>query len=305
MPDAPVIETAELCKTYGRVRALRGLTLAAHRGRITGFLGRNGAGKTTAIKTFMGMVRPTGGDVRVFGLDAADPRASVEIRRRTGLVGEEKELDGQMRVGQVLAFTRAFYPAWRADLETRYLDRFALPADRRIKALSHGARTKLVLLLALCRGAELLVLDEPTSALDPEAAEVVLQAIVGQVAEDGLSVFFSSHQLSDVEQIADDVVIVDHGRAAAAGPLDELQQSFRRLRLVFEGDAPPAALTSPGVLRASVSGRVLEIVARLYPDAAPNDDPVLREVRALSPASIDVTAMTLKEIFLETVRTEA
>jgi len=299
MPEQPIIETIGLRKAYSHMEALRGLNLTVPEGRITGFLGRNGAGKTTTIKALVGMLRPTTGEARVLGLDATDPAASVEIRRRIGIVTEEKELYGDMKVGRLVAFTAAFYPAWRKDLAQRYLARFGLPPERRVKALSRGMRTKLALMLVLCRGAELLILDEPTSGLDPEGADDVLQALVSHVAEDGVSIFFSSHQLSEVEQVADGVVIVDHGRAVVAGALDELQESYRRIRLVFEGEAPAAELKSPGVVRTKSNGRMLEIVASAAGDG------LLQEARALGPASIDVAPMTLKDIFLESIRSEA
>jgi ABC-type branched-subunit amino acid transport system ATPase component len=165
--DPLVIQTVDLRKDYGGVEALRGLSLEVPRGSIYGFLGRNGAGKTTTIKVLLGMARPAGGDARVFGLDACVQDASVEIRRRTGFVSDDKELYHYLTVGEMIRFTAAFFPKWRADLEQRYLRAFDLPADRRVKALSRGMRTKLALLLALCRGAELLILDEPTSGLDP------------------------------------------------------------------------------------------------------------------------------------------
>jgi energy-coupling factor transporter ATP-binding protein EcfA2 len=165
------------------------------------------------------MARPTGGQARVFGLAADAPDPSVEIRRRTGFVGEDKDLYDYMTVESMIRFTARFFPRWRADLEQRYLRRFELPTDRKVKTLSRGMRTKLALLLALCRGAELLILDEPTSGLDPAMTEEVLQALVSHVAGGETTVFFSSHQIADVDQIADHVVIIDRGRAVVTGAL--------------------------------------------------------------------------------------
>ena len=131
----------------------------------------------------------------MLGLDAASPRESVEIRCRVAFVGEEKELYDSMPVAEMIRFTAGCFPRWRKDLEQRYLAKLELPAQRKIKSLSRGMRTKLALLLALCRGAELLILDEPTSGLDPAAAEEVLQLLVGEER----TVFFSSHQIAALE----------------------------------------------------------------------------------------------------------
>src|SRR5207253_8552515 len=171
---------------------------------------------------------------------------SVEIRRRTGFVSEDKELYEYMTVDEIVRFTAAFYPKWHRDLEQRYLRAFELPLAGRIKALSRGARTKLALLLALCRGAELLVLDEPTSGLDPAVTEEVLQALVGHVARDETTIFFSSHQIAEVEQIADRIAIVDRGRAVLAGAPDALRRNVRRVQLVVARQAAPAAVRPVG-----------------------------------------------------------
>jgi len=296
--DGFVIETTDLRKHYDGVEALRGLTLAVPEGSICGFLGRTGAGKTTTIKILLGMASPTAGRATVFGLPADSPSASVNIRRRTGFVGDDKGLYDAMTVRGMVRHTASFYPKWNREMEERYLRRFELPAERGIKGLSRGMRTKLALLLAICRGADLLVLDEPTTGLDPAATEDVLKALVGHAAEHGTTVFFSSHQLGDVEQIADRVVIIDRGRAALTGSLDDLKQGYRRIQLVFDGEAPAYTFQTKGVERVKRSGRVMTVLS------SAGIDGVLGEARALNPVSTDCTPVTLKDIFLDTVAAE-
>ena len=298
MADAFVIETADLRKTYDGVEALRGLTLSVPAGSICGFLGRTGAGKTTTIKILLGMARPTAGRATVFGLPADSPAASVDIRRRTGFVGDDKGLYDAMTVRGMIRHTASFYPQWSQELEAKYLRRFELAPTRPVKALSRGMRTKLALLLALCRGADLLVLDEPTTGLDPAATEEVLQALVGHAAGHGTTVFFSSHQLADVEQIADHVAIIDRGRLAVASGLDDLRQNYRRIQLVFDGDAPAYTFQARGVERVKRSGRVMTVLS------SAGIDGVLGEARQLNPVSTDCSPVTLKDIFLDTVAVE-
>jgi ABC-2 type transport system ATP-binding protein len=297
--DRFVIAISDLRKQYGSVEALRGVSLQVPPGSIYGFLGRNGAGKTTTIKVLLGMARPASGTALVFGQPATSAEASVEIRRRIGFVSDEKDLYDYMTVDEMIRFTAAFFPRWRPDLEQRYRRAFELPADRKIKTLSRGTRTKLALLLALCRGAELLILDEPTSGLDPAMTEEVLQALVGHVASEAMTVFFSSHQISEVDQIADHVAIIDRGRIAVSGEIDDLRDNYRRIELVFAGDAPDAAFHTVGVERLRRKGRVLTVLA------SAGAERVVEEARAFNPVSVDVTPVSLKEIFLETVVGEA
>ena len=298
MADPLAIETTDLRKSYDGAEALRGLSLQVPAGSICGFLGRNGAGKTTTIKILLGMARPTSGQARVFGLPADTPESSVDIRRRTGFVSEDKDLFDAMTVGEIVRFTAAFYPRWRPDLEQRYLRQFDLPPGRKVKALSRGMRTKLALLLAFSRGAELLVLDEPTSGLDPVVTEEVLQAIVSHVGSEAMTVFFSSHQIAEVDQIADRVAIVDRGCVVEAGALEDLQKRYCRVQLVFEREAPEPVLRAPGVVRMRRAGRVLSVLC------SAGAERILDETRVLNPVSAEVVPVTLKEIFLETVRAE-
>jgi ABC-2 type transport system ATP-binding protein len=315
-----VIETAGLWKVYEDVEALQGLDLRVPQGSIFGFLGRNGAGKTTTIKVLLGMARPTRGEARVFGQSPFDAQSGVDIRSRVAFVSDEKDLYDYMTVGEIIAFTRSFYPRWRNDLEQQYLRKFELTPGREIKGLSRGTRTKVALLLALCRGAELLMLDEPTSGLDPAMAEDVLQSLVAHVGREASTVFFSSHQLSEVEQIADHVAIIDRGQTVVSGPLDELRAQYQRIQLVFEGDAPEIRVHAPGTHRVRRQGRVLTVltgppkggpsqvnaVGPSHANAAGSSHAtaVVEELRGYRPTSIDVTPVTLKDIFLESVKTE-
>jgi ABC-2 type transport system ATP-binding protein len=291
-----VIETRDLRKRYGAVDALNGLDLRVEQGTICGFLGRNGAGKTTTMKVLLGMARADAGTARVFGLDTADASGSIEIRARSAFVSDDKDLFNEMTVGQLTRFTAAFFPGWRHDLAQHYTQRFALAADRRVTSLSRGNRTKVALMLALARGAELLILDEPTLGLDPAATEDVLQALVGQVSREGVTVFFSSHQIAEVEQIADAITIIDRGRTVISGSLDGMRSAFQRVLIVFPNDAPDHHFA--GAKRLAREGRTLLLLAN------GNLDSLRAEALRLGAASVDPSPVSLKDLFLESIATE-
>jgi ABC-2 type transport system ATP-binding protein len=201
-----------------------------------------------------------------------------------------------MTVEGLIRFTRPFFPKWRHDLERRYLRMFELPPGRKIPDLSKGMRSKLMLLLAISRGAELLILDEPTDGLDPAATEDVLRELVSIAASSGTTMFFSSHQLSEVELVADYVGIVDHGRMIVSGSLDDMKVQYQRLQMVFADHMELPKHWVDGVESVRQEGRVVSILA------SHNVDAIVEQVRSIPGAVVERFPVTLKEIFLEHVR---
>ena len=291
-----VIETNQLCKSFKSQPALRGLDLQVPVGSIFGFLGRNGAGKTTTIKTLMGLLRADTGNVDVFGMPVTDADSAAGIRRRIGFVTEDKELYPYMTVEQIIRFTRPFFPKWRRDLEQRYLEMFELPKSRKIPQLSKGTRSKLMLLLAICRGPELLILDEPTDGLDPAATEDVLRELVAISGSSEMTIFFSSHQLSEVELIADHIGIIDHGKMVVAGCLDDMKGSYQRIHVVLGNGAQLPASWPEGAESIRHEGRLVSMLC------SRNADAIVEQARSIPGATVERFPVTLKEIFLEHVR---
>jgi len=291
-----IIETSQLCKSYKGKPALRGLDLRVPAGSIFGFLGRNGAGKTTTIKTLMGLLRADSGSAHVFGSPVTDADRSADIRRRIGFVTEDKELYPYMTVEQVIRFTRPLFPKWRHDLERRYLEIFELPLERKIPELSKGMRSKLMLLLAISRGADLLILDEPTDGLDPAAIEDVMRELVTIAATSGTTMFFSSHQLAEVDLIADHIGIIDQGRMIVSGSLDDIKARYQRLRVVLANQVELPARWESGVESVKQEGRVVSLLA------SRNVDAIVEQAQSIPGAVVERYPVTLKEIFLEHVR---
>ena len=182
-PGDFAIETRDLTRRYGNIEAVRSLNLKVTRQHITGFLGRNGAGKSTTIRMLLGMTHPSGGEGTVLGHAITNTKSSLAIRRSVAYVGEDKELYSYMTVGEMIRFTASFYSDWRPEVARRLQSQYELPSSRRVSDLSKGMRTKLALLLALARRPELLILDEPSDGLDPVSIDELLQSLVAAAAE--------------------------------------------------------------------------------------------------------------------------
>jgi ABC-2 type transport system ATP-binding protein len=235
------VETGHLEHRFGRRRVLSDVTLAIPHGGVTAILGRNGVGKTTLLRDLVGFLKPSSGKARVLGLN---PRTeSAEIRRRIGFLPERFELPAWMSVRDHLRFLEPFYPSWNREEEARLLDLFCLDPNAKVDRLSKGERTKHVLLAALVHEPELLLLDEPFSGLDPSVRADILSAILDHLREEGRTVLIASHSLPDVERVADRLVLLEAGRVALSGDLEEIRSRTVRLQVTLtvgeERWAPP------------------------------------------------------------------
>lgn len=196
-------------------------------GRIVGFIGRNGAGKTTAIKSILGLVKPSEGSVLMLGLDMSRDEGAIKagIGYAGGAVGWYKKKP----ISLLASVTSSFYPTWDRQLWKKYTDMFSIDDSKTPEMLSEGMRVKLSLALALSHGARLLILDEPTSGLDPVSREELLDVLLDLSAE-GKTVFFSTHIVSDLEKCADDIIFIRNGRIALSGELGEIEHGYTVVR---------------------------------------------------------------------------
>ena len=288
-----VIETRALTKDYGAFRALDRLDLAVPRGAVYGLLGRNGAGKTTAIRLLTGLIRPTDGSATVLG---GIPGDGDEARLdRIGFVSESMDIPGWMTVGEAAKFCRGLSRQWDVGYENRLYDALAIRPDAVVSHLSAGQRRKAGLLLALAPRPELLILDEPASSLDTVVRREFLEQAVDLLTNEGTTIFYSSHILSDVERIADHVGILSLGRLLLDSRLDDLLESARRIRIRFEGEAP-AGFDLPGTVRTqSLGGEVLVTVLGF-------DDSTLADLP--SGAAAEAMPIGLEDLFIDMVREE-
>ena len=212
--------------------ALEGVSFAVPRGAVVGFIGENGAGKSTTIKSILGLIRPDGGSIEVFGKDVGS--LTKEERGRLGAVLGDGKLPENLTAKDLDGVFRHIFARWDAAAFFAYLDRFALPRGKKIKDFSRGMRQKFALAVALSHGADVLVLDEPTAGLDPVARDEILDILYDFIQDERRSVLISSHIVSDLEKLCDYIAFIHRGRLVFFEEKDALYEKYAVLRAPFE-----------------------------------------------------------------------
>ncbi len=290
-----VIQFDNVFKVYGSDIALAGVSLDVPPGTVFALLGENGAGKTSAIRIMLGLARPDSGHATVLGMDSQIH--GEYIRRRVGYVAERPKLYDWMTAREIGWFASGFYPDGFLTRYMAQIEQFGLPPKRRLKAMSKGMTAKVSLALALAHDPELMILDEPTSGLDALVRREFLESMVDRAAA-GKTVLLSSHQIVEVERVADIVAIVRKGKLLAVERLDELKGRIREITVTL-GDETDA--TIPSAL-AELNGRLLSRRHRgrqwqaLVEDMPKGLDTSLREEAGVQ--AVDVRAPSLEEIFV-------
>jgi ABC-2 type transport system ATP-binding protein len=261
-------------------------------GAVMGFIGANGAGKSTTIRILMGLVHQARGVVHVLGHPM--PAEQAAVKRNVGYVSEDMRLYGSATLGWHIGFVRGIYPGWDQAYAESLTTRFDLKPEQKIKGLSHGQRVKATLLLALARRPQLLVLDEPTTGLDPIARHEVLGALMEVLADEHRTILFSSQNTLDVEQISDRITFIDRGGIIDSGDKEAFLDRWRRVRL----DVPPGVLlpSLPGIVNSGSSGRLAVLTTDRY-------DPAMTAIYQDAGVIVQsVDTMTLEEIFVANVQ---
>ena len=226
------MEIRGLCKTYPAF-TLKDVSFAVPQGAVMGFIGRNGAGKSTTIKSILGLVHPDAGQVEILGRDFA--RDEKFIKENIGVVLGGIDFYPKKKIAVLTDVTRRFYENWDEEKYRHYLHLFAIDESKRVDQLSSGMQVKYMIALALSHNAKLLILDEPTSGLDPVSRDELTE-LLGRIAADGQrSVLFSTHITSDLEKCASHIAFIKDGKIQYTGTLEDFRDHYAYLR---QGDAP-------------------------------------------------------------------
>jgi ABC-2 type transport system ATP-binding protein len=193
-------------------------------GSIMGFVGQNGAGKTTTIRLILNMLKRNSGEIKIFGLD--NIKNDLEIKQNLGIIFDDLFFIETWRIGEIEKAVKGFYKSWDSELYRKYLDKFNLPLDKKIKELSRGMKIKMMLAMAMSHNAKLLILDEPTSGLDPVARNELLGIFKEYIADGERSILFSTHITSDLERAAEYITLIDNGRLFYSGATGDLINNY-------------------------------------------------------------------------------
>jgi ABC-2 type transport system ATP-binding protein len=289
MSEDYVIQTRSLTKYFGTKPAVYELTLGVPRGCVFAFLGRNGSGKSTTIRMLLGLLNQDRGEARVLGHDSRV--LSPEVRARIGYLTEEHQLYGWMSVREAGEFQSAFYSRWNEKIFRGVIGHFSLKPETKIKHLSRGMRAGLALALTLAPDPELLILDDPALGLDPVARRSLVESMIYLTRRSDRTIFFSSHDLSDVERVADYIAVLDYSVLRACCPLESFRSRVQEVQLRFNG-TPPALPPVPGLLQAFRTEQELRVTCIDYNGATE------KALRSLSPVAMETVPLSLEDAFI-------
>lgn len=288
--QTPAIELVEATKKYGDVEALKGVTFHIDSGEVVAMLGPNGAGKTTSINLMLGLRKPTGGQVRLFGLDPEDLRA----RRRCGVMLQESGVPEALKVRELVELFAAYYASPLPQAKAIQMAGLDEVAHKKVKDLSGGQRQRLYFALAIAGDPELLFLDEPTAGLDVEGRRGFVQAI-RDFAASGKTILMTTHYLVEADQLAERVLVIDRGLVIADAPPAEIKARVPGKRVTFASRNPPPAaeLEALGAHNVELRDHRVRLLTN-EPEA------VLRELfrRDVEVADLEVAGADLEEAFV-------
>ena len=286
--NAPALRATDITIRYGRKVAVDHVSLDVPSGSVYALLGRNGAGKSSLVRAILGQLKPDTGRVELFGADAWNERA--KLMDRIGVVSEEADAPAEMRVRDLGAFSASLYSRWRQDAFDGRLDRFGISNRTRFGELSKGQKKQVSLALALATSPELVILDDPTLGLDVVARKSLFEEVIHDMAERGITVLITTHDLASVEAIADRVGVLKKGQLVLDEEVETLKARFRRIRFTSQ----PAALSSVNLVAAQVRqwGNATEAVVSNY------DDLAIARFQDEAKVSAEVTSMSLEDIFI-------
>ncbi|ADL49845.1 ABC transporter ATP-binding protein [Clostridium cellulovorans] len=279
-------------KAFEDKEVLKNVSLKVERGSIFGLIGPNGAGKSTLIRGLTGIYCMDKGTIEIDGQKVFD---NAEVKEKIGYVADVNDYFDMQKVKQALKFYTIAHKNFDLEKFHRINAFFKIPLNRRVSKLSKGMKTRLAIMLNVCMKPEVLVLDEPTSGLDPIVKRSVMNLLIDEVAENGTTIFISSHNLGDLERICDSVAIINEGEIKYTNSIENMKQSIKKLQVVFKEEAPKDIRTWSEVCSVSNIGKVYHIVTKEY------NEEFLTRLRSYGLLIEEEIDMNLEDMFIYSV----
>lgn len=284
-----MITINNVTKSFGNYKAINNINISVPKGTIHGLIGENGAGKTTLIQCLTGIYKPDNGDILI---DNSPVYENPSVKSKIGYVADSNSYFNTYRVKQMIEFYKGVYHSFDSERFNELNNIFKLPLDRRISQLSKGMQMRLSLMLNLSIHPQVLILDEPTSGLDAIAKNQVLDLLIDEVSSNRCTIFISSHHLSELEKLCDDITILQQGEVLYQSSIEGIKGKVRKLQMVFKQPVDLSQLN--GILHYENIGSIFYIITRDY------DDSLMSQLKSMGADIIEEIGMSLEEIFIYT-----
>ncbi|MCX7748760.1 MAG: ABC transporter ATP-binding protein [Clostridia bacterium] len=284
-----LIEVREVFKKIDDSEILKNITLQVRKGSVLGLIGPNGAGKTTLIKLITGIWQLDQGSIKVNGWDVFDNTKAKELM---GYVSDQSHLYDSYKVKEMVLFFKLAYQNFSQKKFDELNRIFGIPLTKKVQSLSKGMKTKLSFMLNLSTLPQVLIMDEPTSGLDPMAKRQFTQVLLEDVADRSTTVLISSHHLSDLEQICDNIAVINKGEIKSQGSVDEIKHKIQKLQAVFPGGMPDSLLKNKDILNISHTGSIYYIITRNH------SDDFKKELLSAGATLVEEINMNLEDVFV-------
>jgi ABC-2 type transport system ATP-binding protein len=287
-----ILNIKNLAKSFGRKKVLENFNMTLQKGKVHGFIGKNGEGKTTLVRMIMGIIPSNEGEI--IYKDHKIGFKNTTYKKEIGYIPEDSFFYSWMTIKDLLDFNSSFYPKWNSNKADEILEKFSLDKKQRIRTLSRGMKLKLGLIVALAAEPELLILDDPTSGIDVPTRQDFLRGIIRELSEAGTTILFSTHLVHELERIVDHLSILSGGHLILDEDYQKIKNAAKRARITFK-DSIPEKIEIDGVLKEKREGNVADLV--IYPW----DKATEKKIDALSPVHWEKEPLSLEEVFISFV----
>lgn len=284
-----MIEIKNLTKSFGRYKAVDNVSIKVEKGTIHGIIGENGAGKTTIIQCLTGIYKPDSGEILI---DSKPVYENPEIKAKIGYVADSNSFFNDYTVKEMIKFFSGIYSTFSTEKFTELNKSFQIDITQKISKLSKGQKMRVSFMLNMSIMPEVLVLDEPTSGLDPIAKRQLLNMLIDEVEARGLTVFISSHHLSELERLCDEITIINNGKVTYQSSIDDIKNTVKKLQVLFD--------STPDLKRIEENAKIEKLGSIYYITTDKYSEDFKAKLKALGASLIEEVGMSLEEIFIFT-----